>query len=88
MEPSRIDWDAIEIEPRWDEEGTEGVASEHGLYVKLGLQKEDEKGKKVRESRAKKRGVSTFKRGKSWCLVSKYVSVSTWCATLCNYERV
>lgn len=60
MEPSRIDWDAIEIEPRWDEEGTEGVASEHGLYVKLGLQKEDEKGKKVRESRAKKRGVSTF----------------------------
>jgi hypothetical protein len=30
------------------------------LYVKLGLQKEDEKGKKVRESRAKKRGVSTF----------------------------
>jgi hypothetical protein len=48
VEPSQIDWDALEIEPRWDEEGTRGVFSEKSMYAKLGLQKEDEIEKKAR----------------------------------------
>jgi hypothetical protein len=48
VEPSQIDWDAPEIEPRWDEEGTRGVFSEKSMYAKLGLQKEDEIEKKAR----------------------------------------
>jgi hypothetical protein len=31
----------VEIEERWDDEGKHEVTSEVGVYIKLGLQKED-----------------------------------------------
>ena len=50
VEPSaEIDWDSIEIENRWEEEGRQEIASEHAIYVQLGLEKEDESEKKRRE---------------------------------------
>jgi hypothetical protein len=34
---SDLDWDNIEIENRWEEEGTQEISNEEVLYVKLGL---------------------------------------------------
>jgi hypothetical protein len=43
-----IDWDSIQIEQRWDEEGTQQISVEDGVYEKLGLKKEDERAEKAR----------------------------------------
>jgi hypothetical protein len=51
----QIDWDLITIENRWDEEGPQHVHSEEGMYVKLGLLKEDEKERKAREEACTRR---------------------------------
>lgn len=45
----RIDWDSIEVEERWNEEGRQDVTSERGLYIQLGLHNEDERVFKQRE---------------------------------------
>lgn len=38
---SDLDWDNIEIENRWEEEGTQEISNEEVLYVKLGLPQEN-----------------------------------------------
>lgn len=38
-ETSDIDWDNIEIESRWEEEGTQEIPNEEVLYLKLGLRR-------------------------------------------------
>ena len=38
----QIDWDALTIEQRWEEEWHNDTVSEGALYIELGLQKEDE----------------------------------------------
>jgi hypothetical protein len=50
-----LDWDSIQIEKRWKEEGPQYIFAEDGLYAKLGLQKEDEKESKAREEACAKR---------------------------------
>jgi hypothetical protein len=40
-----MDYDSIQIEKRWDEEGPQQISAEAGMYEKLGLKKEDEWGK-------------------------------------------
>jgi hypothetical protein len=42
-----IDWDAIQIEKRWKEEGPQQICCEDGMYEKLGLKEDDEKEKKA-----------------------------------------
>jgi hypothetical protein len=44
-----IDWDAIEIESRWEEEGTQEIFAEKDLYGLLGLSREDEEERNRRE---------------------------------------
>jgi hypothetical protein len=41
-----IDWDAIQIESRWEEEGPQETICEDVVYNNLGLKHEDEKGNK------------------------------------------
>ncbi|XP_008648470.1 uncharacterized protein [Zea mays] len=36
-----VDWDSIEVEDRWTEEGRQNVTSEQALYIQLGLHNED-----------------------------------------------
>lgn len=45
----QIDWDAIEIEPRWDEEGQQEVPLEIGMVGRLGLTDEDDREPRERE---------------------------------------
>jgi hypothetical protein len=45
----QIDWDAIEIEPRWDEEGQQEVPLEIGMFGRLGLTDEDDREPRERE---------------------------------------
>ena len=50
LEPSaQIDWESIQIEYTWEHEGREEIASEHAIYVHMGLDKEDEREKNIRE---------------------------------------
>jgi hypothetical protein len=44
-----IDWDAIQIEKRWEEEGPQQICCEDGMYEKLGLKEDDKKEKKARD---------------------------------------
>jgi hypothetical protein len=40
-----IDWDCIEIEKRWVEEGPQHVVCEIGVYEKMGFKQEDKERK-------------------------------------------
>jgi hypothetical protein len=44
-----IDWDCIEIEKIWKEEGPQHVVCEKGVYEKIGFKQEDEKERKAKE---------------------------------------
>jgi hypothetical protein len=44
-----IDWDCIEIEKIWEEEGPQHVVCEKGVYEKIGFKQEDEKERKAKE---------------------------------------
>jgi hypothetical protein len=45
-----IDWDSLQIEARWQEEGQQVIYCEERLYEKLRLKDEDEKTTKEREA--------------------------------------
>jgi hypothetical protein len=50
-----IDRDSLQIERRWEEEGTQQIHSKEALYEKLGLKNEDEKDRKAREEADERR---------------------------------
>jgi hypothetical protein len=53
-----IDWDAIQIERQWEEEGPQETICEDGVYDKLGLKQEDKKEKKATEEASGRRARS------------------------------
>jgi hypothetical protein len=60
IEPSKeIDWGALQIEGRWEEDGMHEITCEEFVYAQLGLVDEDE-----REMRAREQACST--RVRSW----------------------